>query len=239
MRPVIGIPCYEARRADNQRPLYGNNISYVRAVERAGGLPLLIPPLQDADALVGLADRLDGLLLSGGGDLAPAHYGESPRPECGVPEVERDVTELALARHALLAKLPVLGICRGHQVLNVALGGTLYQDISTALPEARRHDCHDRARDYRAHSIEIEPGSRLAAMLGTRQHAVNSLHHQALHRLGEGVRVLARAEDGIIEAIEVRGHPFALAVQFHPEELAPADEPSQRLFSAFVRACQR
>jgi putative glutamine amidotransferase len=219
--------------------MYGNNIAYVRAIEEAGSIPLLIPPIAEDDALTAIAARLDGLLLSGGGDLDPTLYGEQRLPQCGPAEAERDLTELGLARRALAGKMPILGICRGHQLLNVALGGNLHQDIPTALPKALRHDQFTGPRDFRAHTIRINASSRLAEILATRTYAVNSLHHQALNRLGNGVRVLARAEDGIVEAIEVRGHPFALGVQFHPEELAPADEPSRRLFAAFVRACQR
>lgn len=239
MRPIIGLPCYEAKRAVNRRPIIANNIAYVHAIEQAGGVPLLIPPLDGEEAIAAVYGRLDGLVLSGGGDIDPSCYGQERLEVCGPAESTRDAIELALARRALGGKLPVLGISRGHQVLNVALGGTLYQDIGTALPEAMRHQRADHGRSWRAHSISIEPGSRLEEILGTRQHRVNSMHHQALERLGKGVRVLARAEDGIVEAMEVRGHPFALSVQFHPEELAPTDEPSRRLFVAFVRACQK
>lgn len=238
MRPLIGIPCYVAQRAGSTPPIYGNNASYVHAIEQAGGLPVLIPPLTDEDALAAIYARLDGLLLSGGGDIDPAHYGQERLPACHAPEVERDIAELALARRAVADQLPILGICRGQQLLNIALGGTLYQDITTALPAASQHDHHDRPRDERTHEIAIAPTSRLAHILGTTSHPVNSLHHQAIHQLGDGVRVVAQAEDGIIEAMELDGHPFALAVQFHPEELVASDEPSRRLFAAFVAACQ-
>jgi putative glutamine amidotransferase len=239
MRPIIGIPCYVATRAGSDISLYANNASYVDAVEQAGGIPLLIPPLADDESLATIYARLDGLLLSGGGDVDPAHYGQERLPTCQEPESARDLVELALARRAVAAQLPILGICRGQQLLNVALGGTLYQDLATERPEASQHDRHDRERDYRAHEIAIAPSSRLGEILGTTSHPVNSLHHQAVHQLGEGMRIVAQAEDGVVEAVELDGHPFALAVQFHPEELVASDEPSRRLFAAFVTACQK
>jgi putative glutamine amidotransferase len=238
MRPIIGVPCYEAKRAVTRRPVYANNIAYIRAIEQAGGVPLLIPPLDDEEGLAAAYCRLDGLLLSGGGDIEPGLYHAERLPECGPAEAARDAAELLLARYALEQELPILGICRGHQMLNVALGGTLYQDIGSARPGAMSHMRQDHRRDWRAHAITVEPHSRLEEIFGTRQSRVNSLHHQALDRLGSDVRVLARSDDDIVEAIEVCGHPFAVAVQFHPEELVPRDEPSRRLFKAFVRTCE-
>ncbi len=238
MQPIIGIPCYTAQRADSGRPMYGNNRAYVRAVERAGGIPILIPPLADEESLAQVCARLDGLLLSGGADIAPACYGEEPIPECQAPEPERDAAELAMARWALDRGLPILGICRGLQLLNVASGGTLYQDIATQQPEAARHEWSALPRDTRAHAIRVQPDSRLAAVLGVSEHEVNSLHHQAVRDPGRGVRVVAQAPDGIAEGLEFPEHPFAVAVQFHPEELEQTDEVSRRLFAGFVRACQ-
>jgi putative glutamine amidotransferase len=238
MQPIIGIPCYSALRAESARPMYGNNRTYVRAVERAGGIPLLIPPLADEASLEAVCARLDGLLLSGGADIAPACYGEEPIPECQVPEPERDALELVLARWSLEHGLPTLGICRGMQLLNVASGGTLYQDIATQQPEAQPHECSALPRDTRAHTIRVRSDARLAAILGTTEHPVNSLHHQAVRELGRGVQVVAQAPDGIAEGMEFPEHPFAVAVQFHPEELEQTDEVSRRLFAAFVRACQ-
>lgn len=237
MQPIIGIPCYSALRAESARPMYGNNQAYVRAVERAGGIPLLIPPLADEASLETVGARLDGLLLSGGGDIAPECYGEEPIPQCQPPEPERDVLELALARWSLEHGLPTLGICRGMQLLNVASGGTLYQDIATQQPEAQQHERSSLPRDTRAHTIRVHPDSQLAAILGTTEHPVNSLHHQAVRALGRGVHIVAQAPDGIAEGMEFPEHPFAVAVQFHPEELEQTDEVSRRLFAAFVRAC--
>lgn len=242
MRPVIGIPCYSARRDGSLSPIYGNNQSYVRAVQRAGGVPLLIPPRQDADALEAVCACLDGLLLSGGGDIDPARFGEERIAACQEPEPERDELELALAAWALDASVPILGICRGMQLLNVACGGTLYQDLATQQPEAARHDHAASGRVYRAHGISLQKESRLSEILGAAPYEVNSLHHQSVARPGARVEIVGWSPDGVAEAMEVDGHPFALAVQFHPEELEGdpehPDEPSRALFRAFVEACR-
>ncbi|HEX6541594.1 MAG TPA: gamma-glutamyl-gamma-aminobutyrate hydrolase family protein [Ktedonobacterales bacterium] len=242
MRPVIGIPCASAQRQGSLTPMYGNNRAYVRAVQRAGGVSLLIPPHQDADALEAICSRVDGLLLSGGCDIDPARYGEERISACQDPDPERDELELALAAWALDAAVPVLGICRGMQLLNVACGGTLYQDLATQQPSAAQHDQAAIGRMYRAHDIRLEQHSRLSEILGSAPYTVNSLHHQAVARPGERVEIVGWSPDGMAEAMEVDGHPFALAVQFHPEELEgdpeQPDEPSRALFRAFVQACQ-
>jgi putative glutamine amidotransferase len=241
MRPVIGIPCYSARREGSHSPLYGNNQTYVRAVQRAGGVPLLIPARQDADALEAICSRLDGLLLSGGCDIDPACYGEERIAACEEPDTDRDELELALAAWALDAAVPILGICRGMQLLNVACGGTLIQDLATQQPEAALHDHSHTVRTHRAHGIRLQEHSRLSEILGTAPYAVNSLHHQAVGRPGDSVEIVGWSPDGVAEAMEIDGHPFALAVQYHPEEIEgdieQPDEPSRALFRAFVQAC--
>ena len=240
--PLIGIPAYSAERAGTDRAIYANNAAYALAVAQAGGIPLFIPPtpqLADDDAAIEtLCARLDGLLLSGGADVDPARYGEATATWCGEVEPERDALELALTVRALAINLPILGICRGMQVLNVACGGNLHQDIAAEQPEAQRHPWSNYPRDYRAHGIRLAPGSRLAAILGVERHEVNSLHHQAVARPGAGVEVTAWADDGIAEAMELPDQPFALAVQYHPEELAASDPLSRQLFAAFIAACQ-
>ncbi|MGH2515320.1 MAG: gamma-glutamyl-gamma-aminobutyrate hydrolase family protein [Ktedonobacterales bacterium] len=237
MRPLIGIPCFAAERAGTRRPIFGNNQAYIIAVEQAGGAPVLLPPLESPESMAAIRARLDGLLLTGGGDLAPALYGEERLPECGEIEVERDAGELDLTRWALEAGVPVLGVCRGMQLLNVVRGGTLYQDIVTQHPGSPRHDVTEFGRTHRAHAIAINPRSRIAAILGTCEPVVNSLHHQAVKDIGAGIEIVGWSEDGIAEALELPGYPFVLAVQHHPEELYATDEASRRLFAAFVRAC--
>ncbi|MGZ6390350.1 MAG: gamma-glutamyl-gamma-aminobutyrate hydrolase family protein [Ktedonobacterales bacterium] len=237
MRPIIGIPCFTAERAETHRPIYGNNQAYARAVERAGGVPLLIPPLPDESSMRAICDRLDGLLLTGGEDVDPDLYGEQPIPECGAPDRQRDELELTFTRLALDADMPLLGVCRGMQLLNVARGGSLYQDLGAQQPHTQQHAQVRHPRSHRAHDIRILPDSRLAAILDMPSYSVNSLHHQAVNRLGDGIRIVAWSPDGVAEAMELPAYSFALAVQYHPEELGPTDEASRRLFAAFVRAC--
>lgn len=238
MRPVIGIPCYAAERAGNLRPIFGNNRSYVEAVLRAGGAPVLLPPVGDAEAVDAMRASLDGLLLSGGGDIDPAYYGERAIPETDQPERDRDFIEFALTRWALEQELPILGICRGMQLVNVALGGTLYQDLPTQVPEAERHNFAPLPGTTIAHTLRVTPGSKFAAIAGTSRPQANSFHHQAVREPGAGVEIVARADDGIAEALEAPDYPFVVAVQYHPEAMDPSDEPSRRLFEAFVAACR-
>jgi putative glutamine amidotransferase len=237
MRPIIGIPCFSMVRHDTGRPIYASNQAYVQAVLHADGVPILIPPLADKPALEVIQDQLDGLLLPGGADLDPGLYGESPLPECRSPEPERDAMELSVAHWALDHGLPVFGVCRGMQLLNVACGGTLYQHVPAECPDALDHEQPGQARSYLAHDISIQPDSLLAGILGDLHPGVNSFHHQAVHRVGRGFRVTASAEDGIIEAMEMpEASSFVLAVQYHPEELEATDMGSHRLFLAFVQA---
>jgi putative glutamine amidotransferase len=235
--PLVGVPCYSGERAGSGRPFYGNNQSYVRALIGAGLAPLLIPPMDEA-ALEAVCARLDGLLLSGGEDVDPAFYGEERLPECQAPDRERDAMELALARMALARDLPVLGICRGIQTLNVARGGTLYQDLGTQLPETHPHAMSHLPRATLTHEIVVERGSHLAEILGVERLGVNSLHHQAVREPGTGLKVVALADDGVVEAMEATDRRFVVAVQYHPEELIETDELSRKLFAAFARSCQ-
>ncbi len=210
--------------------------SYSRAISQAGGTPLLIPlGLSDAQ-LKTLVARLDGILCSGGGDIDPAEYGVSCTPQVKNIDPERDHLEIQLVRLAARAGLPFLGICRGLQVINVALGGTLYQDIKEQQPSALKHDYFpDWPRHHLAHEIQIEAHSRLAGILKNTLLPVNSLHHQGIQRLADGLQATAFAPDGLIESIDLTGHPFGLAVQWHPECL-PDHPPMQALFAAFVAA---
>ena len=236
--PTIGLTTTAVLPDEAYRPLrLAQNNTYIQAVIRAGGLPLLIPHLEDEALLRAVYERLDGLLLPGGEDVHPAHFGEPIHKRCRSISPERDVTELPLARWAVREGKPVLGICRGVQVLNVALGGSLYQDIRAQCPGAGRHDWYPGfPRNLRAHRVTLEAGSHLVRLLGASAVEVNSLHHQSLKDVAPGFSVTAVAPDGIVEAIEARDHPFVLGVQWHPEELAAGDPGSQRLFDALVRA---
>jgi len=219
-------------------PTYEIPQAYLDAILTAGGLPILLPTSLPITALPELVNRFDGFVLSGGGDVDPALYGGHLDATVHSIDPERDAFECALIPLVLQADKPLLAICRGAQILNVALGGSLYEDISSALPAALRHDWYpDIPRDYLAHTVEIEPGSRLAEILGTRKLHTNSLHHQAIRQPAPGLEVVARAEDGVIEAVELLGKRFAIGVQWHPECLP--DEPAmQRLFSEFVNAAR-
>ena len=233
MRPLIGITC-ATHSTESGRRWFGLYQSYARAVALAGGAPVLIPSLgaEETDALRPLFDSLDGLLLPGGADIQPSCYGQEPHPKLGGVDPALDETELQLARWALDEGMPVLGICRGQQTLNVAAGGTLYQDIPSELPEALPHRVEP--RDRLAHNITVEPDSRLADLLGATDVQVNSLHHQAVRDVAPVFEVVARAPDAIVEGLEHRDHPFAVSVQFHPEELVPGHDASERLLSRFI-----
>jgi len=211
------------------------NEAYTRALVRAGLVPLVIPPLPTLEAAAALG-AVRGLLLTGGEDVAPARYGETPHPTVEAHE-ERDECEIALCRAAFDRELPTLAICRGIQVANVALGGSLIQDIPSQCANTIEHD-PDGARDARVHDVLVESGSRLASALGADCVRTNSSHHQALDRIGNGLRVTARAPDGIVEGAESSlAHWWMLGVQWHPEELIDTREPWDRnLFAAFAEA---
>jgi putative glutamine amidotransferase len=236
---VIGITCslVQPDQADHP-PTVSLSQSYVRAVSRAGAAPLLIPHLTDEVRLRAVYDLLDGVLLPGGPDIDPAHYGERIHEKCQTIDARRDEMELMLSHWAVAEGKPILGICRGIQMVNVAEGGSLYQDIEAQVPAAERHDWKPGyARNYRPHTVTIAAETRLAAIVETTDMPVNSFHHQALKGIAPGFIVTARAPDGIVEAVEAENHPFALAVQWHPEELADDDPRAQHLFDALVEAC--
>jgi putative glutamine amidotransferase len=217
-RPVIGITAYEEQARWNQWHERACLLParYVRSVEHAGGLPVLIPvqelAVNDARRLLG---RLDGVIFSGGPDVNPSRYGELPHPKTGSPRDERDEAETTLIAAANGDAIPTLAICRGLQVLNVARGGTLAQH----LPDAVGHDGHvPEPHGHGLHDVRVEPGTLLASVVGWERAGVPSHHHQAVDRLGEGLVATAWADDGTIEAAEDRSVPFLLGVQWHPEE---------------------
>lgn len=211
--------------------------TYTHAVHHAGGTPLIIPPLISTEDLPPLLERLDGLILSGGEDLAPERYGQSRGPHLGRVDEVRDAGELALVRAWLAQAKPVLAICRGHQVLNVALGGTLYQDITESLPNALDHAfVPARPMERTVHTIDLQPNSRLAEMLGETTVAVNSAHHQAVAGVGRHLVVTAHAPDGVIEGSEMPDHRFCVGVQWHPEAMVKVSETMWPLFETFIEA---
>lgn len=184
-------------------------------------------------------DRVDGLLLAGGGDIDPAVYDTTRSDLVHDIDRERDEIEMTLVRWALEGGKPLFAICRGIQVMNVALGGTLYQDVLSEMPGAIRHAYFQSlgfARDFPAHDVELASNARLAKLLGGRRFKVNSLHHQGIKRLAPELKPVGHAPDGLIEAVEVEGQVFAIGVQWHPEALAPGDPATRRLFDALVAA---
>jgi putative glutamine amidotransferase len=236
-KPLIGLTTTRMPNPDG-RPTFAVNEPYVRAVSAAGGLPVLIPLTLSDDDLVGLLPRLDGILFTGGYDVDPRRYGSQPHPKVEKIDADRDRVELRLAQGVVEGGKPFLGICRGFQVLNVALGGSLYEHILDQLPGAIQHDRHGDPRDFLSHSVSVEADSRLADILSGSQVQVNSLHHQGVRKLAPTLSPTAYATDGLIEAFELPGHPFGLAVQWHPEELQ-AHASMRSLFQAFVRSAAR
>jgi putative glutamine amidotransferase len=245
-RPIIGIPTQTLHSIegipDGLPESWVMNQRYSRAVATAGGLPVMIPLLEDEDTLRALYDRLDGVLLPGGVDLDPGTYGEAPLPTCGRLDPARDRVELAFARWCIEQGKPLFGLCRGLQIVNVALGGTLYQDIAAQRSDAIKHDYFPTAgyrRDHLAHQVTVASGSRLDALVGTAPLKVNSMHHQAVKALAPGLVSTAVAPDGLIEAVESPERPFLLGVQWHPESLTERDPRMHRLVAGFVEAASR
>jgi gamma-glutamyl-gamma-aminobutyrate hydrolase PuuD len=226
MRPVIGITTYaqEASWGVWRLPAALIPLNYVEAVERAGGRPVLIPPSEEG--VEETIDALDGIVFSGGADVDPSRYGADAHPETDSPQSHRDAGELALLRSALEHDLPVLAVCRGFQLLNVARGGDLVQH----LPDEVGHDAHKEVPGvFSVHPVEVKDGTQLASLLGSRTE-VSSHHHQALGRVGEGLAETAWAQDGTLEAVEDPSRRFAVGVQWHPE----AGE-DQALFEGLVK----
>lgn len=236
--PLIGLPTL-AIPPGPRPPRFGINQSYVRALTAAGCAPVLIPILDDDDRLRTIYERLDGIVFPGGADVAPQEYGEEPIDNVNIIEAPRDRTELTLARWAFADDLPTLGICRGQQVLNVALGGTLYQDLRhQGVTTVEHSDADGRARTALLHRVRLDPGSRLAQLIDETSVDVNSLHHQAVKAIAPPLRVTGKSEDGVIESLESDERRFLIAVQWHPEEID--DLPwVQRLFAGFARAAAR
>ena len=215
------------------------NATYVRALESAGLVPIVVPPFAEPSAAVHLLDAVSGLVLTGGEDVDPTHYGETAHPELGPVNCARDVTELALLAAARERELPTLAICRGVQVVNVGLGGTLVQDLPSQRDAVAAHELNDE-RGSRVHGVSVDPASHLATIVGAQSLGVNSIHHQAIDRLGASMRINAHADDGVIEGVESDDPRWwMIGVQWHPEELTATPEPwDRRLFAAFASACR-
>ncbi|MFD1008506.1 MULTISPECIES: gamma-glutamyl-gamma-aminobutyrate hydrolase family protein [Oceanisphaera] len=213
---------------------------YVRAIENSGGIPVIIPVMQNQDNLPELLSRLDGLFLTGGSDIDPQLYGELPRAGLGDINPQRDAHELALVRYALAhMDYPILGICRGLQLLNVAAEGTLYQDLASQRPSDLHHTNWNAPKHHPVFTADISSGSRLAAAFDALAMPINSYNHQAVKELAPGFQATMTAPDGLIEGIEKDGNRWVCAVQWHPEMMAERHPKYLRLFSSFVEACKK
>jgi putative glutamine amidotransferase len=234
--PRIGVSGVVRQWDGNERT--GVNAAYVRSVLAAGGVPVILSPVLGPSYAARAMDGVDGLVLTGGEDIHPALYGAEPSPHAYPPSRERDLFEIALLAAARQRELPVLGICRGIQLVNVAMGGTLFQDLPTERPSEIAHDPGS-ARDARTHAVRLQDGSRAAQALGATELRINSFHHQAVDRLAPGLIATGWSEDGLIEAAEAPGDaPWLLTVQWHPEEMhADVKAPERGLFRALVDAC--
>lgn len=231
MHPCIGVSCHPDYTFEKNQEQFG---AYLQAIEDAGGEARLIDSFETFSHV---RTHLDGLLIPGGCDVQPSLYHEEPHPQLGVLSPARDRLELEMIRSALRADLPILGICRGMQVLNVALGGTLYQDLATQLPESQQHQVPDEPEQR--HRVRVLAGSRMAEIVGASEFRVNSRHHQALKDPGQGVTFCGWSDDGVVEMCEVAGYRLVIGMQCHPENIYTEIPACARLFSALVTESAR
>jgi putative glutamine amidotransferase len=246
-RPVIGIPTQTLQSLGGVPaeipPSWAMSQRYVLALTNAGAIPWLIP-LVDEETLRGIYEKLEGIFLPGGADIDPSSYGETAHPLCDKTDRERDRVELALATWAIEDGKPVLGVCRGMQLINVAAGGSLFQDIADQKQDAIKHDYFAFGgqafqRDFLAHDVDIASGTRLARVFGEGALRVNSMHHQAVRDIGRGLRSTAVAPDGLIEGLESDNGNYVVAVQWHPESLTGSQASARRVFEDFVEEAAR
>ena len=233
IKPVIGIGSDVAQKKGERESAFAYS-TYIESLRRAGAVPVVIPPQPENAAAI--VESLDGILLAGGEDCDPAVYGERPHPSVEPMDPRRQNNDLTLARVARQRGIPTLGICLGVQMMNVAAGGTLIQDIDSEMRTDIEHASEP--ADRHRHDVLIQDGTRLAAIVGEQELNVNSSHHQAIRHVGDGLRVTAHAPDGIIEGLEDPSHPFYVGVQWHPEDM-PAETSASSLFGAFVDAARR
>lgn len=228
-RPVIALISRKSEKAKTFAwPVVAAGVLYVEAIERAGGIPMVLPPTKNIELLESSLRRCDGVLAMGGGDVDPSIYGEEPHAECYNVDIENDTFEIAAITRAVDLDMPMLAICRGHQVLNVAFGGSLIQHLDNT-------DNHKGLE----HLVTVEPGSRTAAALGSTESNGYSAHHQAIKRVADTLSVVGRADDGTIEAVEHCDATWVVGVQWHPERTAADDASQQGLFDALIREASK
>ena len=241
-RPIIGIPTQTLEAIPDQLPrCWVMSQRYVHVLVSVGAVPWIVPLLADEAMLRSIYEQVDGVFLPGGVDMDPASYGEARVPGASAcVDPERDRTELAFVRWAAADRKPVLGVCRGAQVMNVAFGGTLYQDIAAQREGSIKHDYFPTGgrytRDQLVHDVRVVEGTQLAAALGATRLTVNSMHHQGIKELAPGLVVSALASDGLIEGVEAVSGQYLIGVQWHPESLVDADPRMRRLFATFIEA---
>jgi putative glutamine amidotransferase len=241
MRPRIGITSWHRNDSDKLERWEAIRDTYTSAVRAAGGLPIIFPIADDDPETVReYLAAVDGLLFTGGEDISPAYYGAARDDRCHEPDPDRDLFEIHLARGAMERGIPTLGICRGLQVINVAAGGTLYQDIACRPDTGAYHSASPANRGQLIHGVRLAPGSRLFAIMGIAESQVTSTHHQFVKDLAPGFRVGAESvEDGIVEGIEQQGDAFTVAVQWHPERMYADHAEHLALFVSLVEAARR
>ena len=233
MKPVIGITCLHDWAEGRHR----QNDTYINSISKAGGIPILLPCLKDANDIESHLTLIDGLVVSGGPDADPLYFDAEPEAGLGAVNPDMDAYEIPLIQKALELDMPILGICRGEQMLNIAAGGTLIQHIHATVPGALKHR-QEAPRHYPTHSIQVSADTKLAAMLGAGSLRVNTFHHQSVRDLAPGFVASAAAPDGIIEAIESNTHSYAVGVQWHPEGMWNASFNYDGLFDGFIEAAR-
>lgn len=232
-KPLIGLT-----PASNKEETYlMMNNGYMKAIEQAGGLPVVLPMTNDPAILDAYINQLDGFVLTGGADIDPLLYGQQTQNCCGAIDPVRDAMEVPFAQMLAKQDKPVLGVCRGCQVLNVALGGTMYQDLPTNRPESTLAHRQKQPDRFPAHSVDLVDGTLLANILDVSQLMVNSLHHQGIDQIAPSLTACATAPDGLVEAVYLPTHSFFLGVQWHPERMFESDPLSMTLFQTFVQTC--
>lgn len=240
-KPYIGISgsiLLGSAGSDVDLPRSYVNLDYTRSIEEAGGIPIIIPFTTNLEIIHDTVAHLDGLLLSGGHDVYPLHYGEEPLQKLGEVWPERDHFDFALLKAAEERQIPIFGICRGMQVLNVYRGGSLYQDLSYDETCTIKH-AQNQTPELGTHTVDIEFETNLASAIGRSTWVTNSHHHQSVKTVGKGLQVVARAKDGTVEGLEDSSYPWMVATQFHPEMMTPKDQSAIRLFDAFIAAAQK